>query len=565
MSKIKQRSFSKKTSLDLIEKGLNPIIAQLFSARGVKDLSQTTHKIDNLISPDLLLNSFKVGNFIADAIENKKKITIVADYDCDGATSCALALMGLRSMGAVIDYVVPNRFEFGYGLTTEIVDFALKNKKPNIILTVDNGIGSVEGVLNAKKKGIDVIITDHHLPGKILPDTEFIVNPNQPNCKFPSKNLAGVGVIFYVLIATRKILRDRNHFDISNQPKLNLLLDLVALGTITDIVKLDMNNRILVSQGLKLIRKNQGCIGIKTIFEVCNIKLSEATTQDLAFYIGPRLNAAGRLKDISLGIECLITNEYNQGISIAKELEIINHKRKNIQKIMNFDATKIIEKQRKKTKFTISMFDPNWHEGIVGIIASKIKEKYNKPTIIFANTKNKILKGSGRSIPGFHIRDSIDFISKKNPNLIKKFGGHSMAVGLSIENRYLEKFSREFEIIGKNLISQSDLKITYETDGSLDEKHLSINLINEINNQVWGQGFPYPSFCDEFIIISQNIIKNSHLKLKLKKKSFIFDAIWFNHSETVISPVKIIYKLDINKYNGQKKIQLIIDYVEKIL
>lgn len=546
----------------LCNQGIHPVLARIYAARTlfkIKDLSNT---LIDLHVPSGLLHMSEAVIYLANAIAAQKKMVIVADYDCDGATACAVGLRGLRSLGAKIDYIVPNRFEYGYGLTPKIVELTVNQKSPDIIITVDNGITSFSGILAAKSHGIDVIITDHHLPGKVLPDAHIIINPNQPACHFPSKNLAGVGVIFYILIALRTELRNRKIFDIHTQPKLDSLLDLVALGTIADLVELDANNRILVTQGLKRIRAGLMHTGIAALFRSAGRKTYCATVLDLGFTIGPRLNAAGRLADMSLGVECLITDDANKAWAIAQKLDTINRRRHDIEMQMQKTALNLLDDFNIHKKRTISLFDASWHQGVIGILASRLKDKFYRPTIAFASSDNNLIKGSGRSIPNFHLRDVLNLISKRIPSVIIEFGGHAMAVGLTIHSNNFDIFTRTFETIGYEQLTENQLEYVIETDGMLEETYYTVKFSHFINEQVWGQGFPLPLFFDYFKVLTQQILKEKHLKLLLEKNGQYYDAIWYKHTSLLSKYVTVIFQLDTNEYSHVTKLLLKIKYAE---
>jgi single-stranded-DNA-specific exonuclease len=487
---------------------------------------------------------------------------IVADYDCDGATACAVGLRGLRALGANVDYIVPNRFEYGYGLTPEIVALTVAEKAPDIIVTVDNGIASIDGVAEANRRGIEVVVTDHHLPADTLPDARVIVNPNQPACGFPSKNLAGVGVMFYVLLALRAELRKRGVFDAQTQPKLDALLDLVALGTVADVVKLDPNNRILVAQGLKRMRAGRVQPGIAALFRAAGREARRASPFDLGFGLGPRLNAAGRLADMSLGIECLTTDDEGRAWAIAQQLDTINRERRDIEAGMQDTALLLLDSFDPKNKTTISVFDASWHQGVIGIVASRLKDKFYRPTITFAPGGDGLLKGSGRSIAGFHLRDALDLVSKHAPTLIQKFGGHAMAAGLTIRADAFDAFAQAFEAVGRDWLTQAQLERVIETDGPLEEAYFTTQFIELIEGQVWGQGFAPPVFCDEFRVLNQRILKEKHLKLLLEKDGRRYDAIWFGHIDELPERATVAYRLDANEYNGVTRVQLLIEHAQ---
>ncbi|MFI4941158.1 MAG: single-stranded-DNA-specific exonuclease RecJ [Burkholderiales bacterium] len=564
MTRIVTRPYPFRTSELLRQQGVHPVLARLYAARGLADTRELSIELTALFAPSGLLHINDAAIYLADAIAARKKLVIVADYDCDGATACAVALRGLRAMGAQVDYIVPNRFEYGYGLTPEIVGLAVQEKSPDIIITVDNGIASVEGVAEANRRGIDVVVTDHHLPGDALPAARVIVNPNQPACGFPSKNLAGVGVMFYVLLALRAELRQRGAFDAQTQPKLDALLDLVALGTVADVVKLDANNRILVAQGLKRIRAGRMQAGIAALFRAAGREARRATPFDLGFAVGPRLNAAGRLADMSLGIECLTTDDPGRAWAIAQELDTINRERRGIEAEMQVTALAVLDNFSPKDSATISVFDASWHQGVIGIVASRLKDKYYRPTITFAPAGAGLIKGSGRSIAGFHLRDALDLVSKHAPTLIEKFGGHAMAAGLTIRADQFDAFAEAFEQVGRTWLDSRQLERVVETDGSLEDAYFTTQFIELIDAQVWGQGFAPPLFCDEFKVINQRILKERHLKLLLEKDGRNYEAIWFGHADALPAKARVAYRLDANEYNGITRVQLMVEHAEAV-
>jgi single-stranded-DNA-specific exonuclease len=562
MTRIATRSCPQRTSEMLRQGGIHPVLARLYAARGLSDPKDLSSELAALIAPSGLLHIDAAAVFLADAIAANKRMVIVADYDCDGATACATALRGLRAMGANVDFIVPNRFEYGYGLTPEIVALTAREKQPDIIITVDNGIASIDGVAEANRRGIEVVVTDHHLPADTLPDARVIVNPNQPACGFPSKNLAGVGVVFYVLLALRAELRRRGVFDAATQPKLDSLLDLVALGTVADVVKLDPNNRILVAQGLKRMRAGRMHAGVAALFRVAGRQARTATPFDLGFAVGPRLNAAGRLEDMSLGIECLLTDDEDRAWALAQQLNEINLKRREIEADMQDTALLHLDQFEPANSSTISVFDDSWHQGVIGIVASRLKEKFFRPTITFAPAGDGWIKGSGRSIPGFHLRDALDLVSKRAPSLIDKFGGHAMAAGLSIRADAFDAFSAAFEAVGRAWLSEHQLERVIETDGPLEDMYYTTQFIELMDGQVWGQGFAPPVFCDEFRVVSQRILKERHLKLLLEKNGARYDAIWFGHTESIGDRARVAFRLDANEYNGVTKVQLMVEHAE---
>jgi len=565
---IRPRGYPFRESEMLRQQGVHPVLARLYAARGLKNVSELSTELSALQPPAGLLHIDEAAVFLADAIGAKKKFIVVADYDCDGATACAVALRGLRMLGAKVNFIVPNRFEYGYGLTPEIVDLVVTTspERPDIIVTVDNGIASVEGVAAAKQHGMEVVVTDHHLPGATLPDARVIVNPNQPDCGFPSKNLAGVGVMFYVLLALRAEMRRRGLFDVASQPKLDQLLDLVALGTVADVVKLDANNRILVAQGLKRMRSGKMHAGIAALFRVAGRQPQNANPFDLGFAVGPRLNAAGRMDDMKVGIECLTTDDEGRAWEIAQQLNTLNSERREKEAEMQDAALLILEDFQARDSTTLCVFDESWHQGVIGIVASRLKDRFYRPTITFApggdSGYGPLIKGSGRSIPGFHLRDALDLVSKHEPGLIQKFGGHAMAAGLTIAARDLATFTAAFEAVGKQLLDPAQLERLIETDGPLEADYYSVDFIHLLEQQVWGQGFPAPTFSDEFRLISQRVLKERHLKLQLEKNGQRFDAIWFGHTDSLPSQINVAFRLDANEYNGVTRVQLLVEHIE---
>jgi single-stranded-DNA-specific exonuclease len=544
--------------------GVHPVLARVFASRGLQDVRELSSELSALIAPSGLRHIDQAAVFLADAIAAGKKMTIVADYDCDGATACAVALRGLRAMGAQVDYIVPNRFEYGYGLTPEIVELTAREKNPDIIITVDNGIASIDGVAEANRRGMEVVVTDHHLPAETLPAARVIVNPNQPECGFPSKHLAGVGVVFYVLLALRAEMRRRGVFDAATQPKLDHLLDLVALGTVADVVKLDANNRILVAQGIKRMRAGRMHAGVAALFRVAGRESRTASPFDLGFALGPRLNAAGRLENMALGIECLVTDDEGHAWAIAQQLNEINLKRREIEAEMQDTALLHLDDFQPTSSSTIAVFDAGWHQGVIGIVASRLKEKFFRPTMTFAPGADGWIKGSGRSIPGFHLRDALDLVSKKVPGLIDKFGGHAMAAGLTMRADSFDAFAAAFEAVGQAWLTEAQLERIVETDGPLEDAYYTNDFVELMAGQVWGQGFAPPVFCDEFKVVSQRILKDRHLKLFLEKNGRRFDAIWFGHTDAMGDKARVAFRLDANEYNGVTKVQLMVEHAEAI-
>ncbi len=544
----------------LISQGTNPFMAKLWAARGVSDINQTDTSWKQLLAPTLLTEVEKGARILADAIEQGKNLLIIADYDCDGATACAVGIRGLRMLGAKVDFMVPNRFETGYGLSPAVIDVMLEriSPKPDLIITVDNGIASVDGVAAAKSHGIDVLVTDHHLPGDVLPDAVAIINPNQVACDFPSKNLAGVGVIFYTMMALRAEMRKRGHFNHRPEPRLDSLADLVALGTVADVVKLDSNNRILVSQGLAKMRSGQMSIGIRALFDVAGTDPRQANSMDLGFKIGPRINAAGRLADMSIGIRCLISDDYDEALTLAKQLDEWNHTRRSIEQEMSSQAMEEIEGDNFTLKHSICVFNQEWHQGVVGIVASRLKEKFWKPTLAFAPGDEGEIRGSGRSVPDVHLRDALDLVSKRYPHLIQKFGGHAMAAGLTIAEKDFNSFIQAFDKAVVDISGKTNFSPLIETDGSLDLAYANAETAIALTQQVWGAGFPSPLFRDVFHVRNQRLLKDKHLKLQVMRGQQMFDAIWFNHTEELPETVELVYEFVPNYWNGNVYTQLMI-------
>jgi len=557
---IKQRTLNESAANALIAEGVTPLLARLFASRGVTQFKELSANLTNILPPDTLTNNQSMAKLLADAIAANKKLLVIGDYDADGATATAVAVKGLRAFGAQVEFLVPNRFKYGYGLTPEIVKLAAL-QKPDFIITVDNGIASVDGVAEANSLSMQVLVTDHHLPGQETPQAACIVNPNQRDCTFASKNLAGVGVMFYALLALRAELRERGMYVETPEPNLTELLDLVALGTVADLVKLDVNNRILVEQGLRRIRAGACAYGILALLKVSGRQPQNTTAQDLGFYIGPRLNAAGRLDDMTLGIQCLLAETESEATKLAAQLQELNLQRRSIEANMQEGASVALDDIEVANQFSISMFQPDWHQGVIGILASRIKEKYHRPTIAFADADNGLLKGSGRSVSCLHLRDALDLLSKQQPDLIIKFGGHAMAAGLTIKQADFERFNLSFELVVKSLITEADLDSILEVDGELNASEMTFKNAQTLERQVWGQGFAPPLFYDVFEVISQRILGEKHLKLSLKKDQTMIDAIYFNQAELLPNKIKAAYQLQTNTYNGMDKVQLNISHV----
>ncbi len=549
--------------------GLSPLLSRLYVGRGVVSKDEVDHSLKNLLPPDLLKGMGDAVELLTGLIRQQARILIIGDFDADGATSSVLMVHGLRSLGAEqVDYLVPNRFEYGYGLTPEIVEVALQ-RNPDLIVTVDNGISSHEGVDFARENGIKTLITDHHLPGNQVPKADAILNPNQQGCDFPSKNLAGVGVAFYLLSGVRRELRESHWFEHRSEPNMADYLDLVALGTIADVVPMDYNNRIMVQEGIRRIRAGRLRPGLKALSALSGNRIQTITSSDLAFGVAPRVNAAGRLEDISLGIECLLADDENRAQELASRLDKLNLERREIENEMKQQALNFLSalKLTKDTeeKVGICLYDEDWHQGVVGVVASRIKDKFHRPVVAFAKVSDSELKGSARSISGLHMRDVFETIAARNPDLLQKFGGHAMAAGLSLHPANLTTFAEQFDIEAKRWLTEEDLTQTVITDGNLGEDY-SISLAREIGQICpWGQGFPEPLFDDDFEIVDQRIVGGRHLKMKLRPLDGAdsIDAIAFNHDRLVEGRVKrIAYRLDVNEYRGMESLQLIVDCVD---
>lgn len=541
--------------------GIHPLLARLWAARGIDDPAHAQQGWSAMIPPLQLTHCDQAAALLADAIAAGKRMLVVADYDCDGATACAVALRALRRMGAVVEFLVPDRFETGYGLSPAVVELAARHPagKPDLLVTVDNGIASIDGVEAARMAGMDVIITDHHLPGDELPRALAIVNPNQPGCGFPSKHLAGVGVIFYLMLALRAELRRRGAFS-DNGPRLDDLADLVALGTVADVVKLDANNRLLVTQGLQRMRSGRMQAGVRALFEVAGRHPRNATAFDLGFALGPRINAAGRLADMSLGVHCLLTDDPAQATAYAQQLDAINQERRHIELAMREEAMHALTDTAAARAASVCVYHPEWHQGVVGLVASRLKEIYWRPALAFARCDDGTLRGSGRSVPDVHLRDVLDLVSKRHPGMILKFGGHAMAAGLTLTETAYESFVEGFDSAVRELSGLDSFEPIVETDGSLEPEFATIEVAGLLQDQVWGAGFPAPVFRDTFTVLHQRLLKEKHLKLFLQRGSQRFDAIWFNHVETLPERAELAYRLDRNEWNGRVSVQLVVEH-----
>lgn len=594
--KIVARDIPPRAAWALEQAGVHPLLARLYAARGVRAKDELDDGLARLLPPSGLKGIDTAARVLADAVQQHRRMVVVADYDCDGATACAVAVRGLRMLGAQhVDYLVPDRVTDGYGLTPPIAR-RVKERGADVLITVDNGIASVQGVAEAKALGLTVVVTDHHLPGPELPAADALVNPSQPECSFESKCIAGVGVMFYVLLALRAELRARGVFDVPSaagppqgasaplggsepraagsvgasrpQPKLDTLLPLVALGTVADVVKLDANNRRMVAQGLKRIRAGQMQPGIAALFHAAGRKAPAATTFDFGFALGPRINAAGRLADMTLGIECLLTDDPARAAELAGTLDGINRERREIEGGMREQAMLMAESlagESEEPPPAISVFDPDFHEGVVGIVASRIKDKLHRPTFVFAASsapgKEHELKGSGRSIPGFHLRDALDLVAKRHPGVILKFGGHAMAAGCTVAEEGFAIFEQAFAQVAQEWLDAATLTRRIETDGPLAPEYCRADIVDTLHREVWGQGFLPPTFSEEVQIVSQRLVgeAKNHLSLKLIHQGNPVDAIWFGHTEQLPARVVLAFRLDVNEWKGERRVQFLVE------
>lgn len=560
-NQIITRPVDKATTQTLVNQGIDPLLAQLFAARSITNHTEIETHLTAMLPFTGLKNINLASERLSQAIKTKEKILIVADYDADGATACAVGIRGLRAMGAIVDFLVPNRFEHGYGLTPVIADMAAQ-LGTQLLMTVDNGMGSIDGVRHARQLGMDVLITDHHLPASTLPDC-LIVNPNQPEDTFASKSLAGVGVMFYVLMALRQRLRQQNWFNERHpEPNLAQWLDLVALGTIADVVSLDHNNRILVAQGLRRIRAGKMQPGLRALFALAKRDYQRAQAFDLGFALGPRLNAAGRLDDMSIGIACLLCDEPDQAQLLAAQLDQLNRQRRQIETGILHEALNQFPAIDQTNSYSTVVYQPDWHQGVIGIVAGRLRERLHRPTIVFAPAEGGLLRGSGRSIEGLHLRDALDLVSKLQPELMVTFGGHAMAAGLSIEADKLSQFQTVFEQVCQQLLTPDDLKQYHLTDGSLATQYLNLQTAQQLTTYVWGQGFAEPRFCDEFEVLWQRPVGINHLKLGLRKQTQQCEAMVFGCTDTLPDHVRLVYRLVANEWQKQWELQLYVDYWE---
>ncbi|MEY4979580.1 MAG: single-stranded-DNA-specific exonuclease RecJ [Pseudomonadota bacterium] len=559
----------------LEQSGIHPLLARLYAARGITHPDELDDALTRLLPPDSLRGAPEAARALADAMTAGQRICIVADYDCDGATACAVGLRGLRMLGAPLgfggaQFLVPDRVTDGYGLTPTLAQ-RVKAQGADVLVTVDNGIASLEGVRVARALGLQVIVTDHHLPALhngqvVLPEDCIIVNPNHPGCTFQSKAMAGVGVMFYVLLALRAELRQRGCFTAQTQPRIDKLLPLVALGTVADVVRLDANNRRLVAQGLKRVRAGAMPPGMAALFRVAARQPDKASSFDFGFALGPRLNAAGRLADMTLGIECLCTDDAARADELARILDGINRERKAIEGDMRDQALMMAEAlfdESEEPPAALTVFDPDFHEGVVGIVASRLKDKLHRPTFVFAASaaagKEHELKGSGRSIAGFHLRDALDLVAKRHPGVLLRFGGHAMAAGCTIDEEHLDTFDTALQQVAHEWLDAATLQRRLEADGPLDKQYRRADVVDTLHQSVWGQGFAPPVFCEEVTIVSQRLVGEKHLALKLKHQGDLVDGIWFGHTTPLPERVKLAFRLDADEWQGQRRVRFLVE------
>ena len=570
---LRPRDVPPRVSFALEQAGVHPLLARLLAARGVRSADELDEAPSRLLPPQQLKGAAEAGRLLADAIAARRRICVVADYDCDGATACAVALRGLKLLCATPDtlgYVVPDRVVHGYGLTPAIVDLALANRgaqRPDLLVTVDNGIASFEGVAHARAAGLQVLVTDHHLPAApqgavAVPDADVIVNPNQPGCDFASKAIAGVGVMFYVLLAARAELRARGAFDAAAQPKLESLLDLVALGTVADVVRLDANNRRLVALGLRRVRAGRLQPGLAALFHAAGRDPARAAGFDFGFAIGPRINAAGRLSDMTLGIECLVTDAPARAAELARQLDAINRERREVESGMRERAEAALEHLLPAEAVpppALALFDESFHEGVVGIVAGRVKDRLHRPTFVFARGGDGRLKGSGRSIAGFHLRDALDLVAKRHPGLLLRFGGHAMAAGCTLAEGGVETFDAALRAVAAEWLDAATLTRTLRTDGPLAVEWFNVQTAALLDAQVWGPGFEPPVFCDEVQVLQQRLVGEKHLKLRLRHAGQERDGIWFGRTEPLPERTQLAYRLALDEWNGRQRVQMVVE------
>jgi single-stranded-DNA-specific exonuclease len=550
----------------LEQAGVHPLLARLYAARGVNTADALDASLAKLLPPTGLKGVQQAAELLANAMAANQHLCVVADYDCDGATACAVAVRGLRLLGAKrVSYLVPDRVVDGYGLTPPIAE-RVKASGADVLITVDNGIASVDGVARARALGLQVLVTDHHLPAEVLPEADAMVNPNQPGCTFESKSLAGVGVMFYVLLVLRALLRERGAFTLEQQPKLDTLLPLVALGTVADVVKLDANNRRLVAQGLARVRKGQMPPGMAALFAAAGRQSAQCSAQDFGFALGPRINAAGRLSDMTLGIECLITDEVARATELATQLDRINRERRDIEGDMRAQALELAQEMfdpDEPAPPALCVFDPDFHEGVVGIVAARLKDIHHRPTFVFAPSqaegKEHELKGSGRSIPGFHLRDALDLVAKRHPGVLLRFGGHAMAAGCTIDEDQLATFEEALQEVAQAWLDESTLQRRLETDGPLAPEYRRPDLADSLAAEVWGQGFAPPVFNEVVEVTSQRLVAEKHLSLKLKHQGQLVDGIWFGRVEPVPAQAHLAFRIETDAWQGQRRVRFVVE------
>ena len=567
--RLQLRDVPPRAVFTLEQAGAHPLLARLLAARGVRDAAELDDGLAHMLDPCTLHGAAAAASLLADVLQRRRRLCVVADYDCDGATACAVLLRGLRLLGAQPDalhFVVPDRTVHGYGLTPAVVDLA-RASRSDLLVTVDNGIASFDGIAHARALGLQVLVTDHHLPALVggevrLPDADVIVNPNQPGCGFASKTLAGVGVVFYVLLATRSEMRARGAFDAATQPRLDALLDLVALGTVADVVRLDANNRRLVAQGLKRIRAGRMHAGVAALFQVAARDARRASAFDFGFALGPRINAAGRLADMTLGIECLLTDDASHALQLAHALDAINRQRREVEAGMHEQAQAWLERlaadDAGAPPHALALFDPDFHEGVVGIVAGRLKDKLHRPAFVFARGADGQLKGSGRSIAGFHLRDALDLVAKRHPQLLRRFGGHAMAAGCTLAESDFAAFDAALRQVAGEWLDAATLTRTLHTDGPLALQWFNTETAALLESQVWGQGFEPPLFCDEVDVLQQRLVGDKHLKLRVRLGGELRDAIWFGHAEPLGSRVRLAYRLGVDQWQGRQRVQMLV-------
>lgn len=557
---INRRKINESAHDALVSNGVHPTLARLFAARGIESPADLDSSLSGLLPVAGLLNIDSAATILADAITDDQHVVVTCDFDVDGCSAGAVVVRAMRMMGMKrIDFAMPNRVRHGYGLSPLLVEEVIERYSPDFIMTVDCGISSFDGIAKARDLGVEVLVTDHHLPADRIPEALCIVNPNQHGCRFASKSLAGVGVAFYVMLAVRAELRGRGAFAGKQEPNLGALLDMVALATVADVVKLDLNNRILVKQGLQRIRNGKACAGIAALMKVANKDIRKATVFDMGFIVGPRLNAAGRMADMSVGMRCLLTDDPIEAEKLATELDATNRERREVESSMKDEALSMLDKIDANDRFSLVLFDESWHQGVSGIVASRIREKFNRPTIVFATGEDGKIKGSGRSITGLHLRDALDMVDKRHPGLLLSFGGHAMAAGMSCHASRIDDLRDAFEAVCRELLDESSLQTITETDGDIHNRDMTPEFVRLIDDVVWGQGFPPPVFDGLFTIKEQRVLKDTHLKLKLDKDGKEFDAIWFFHADPIDgSAVRAIYTPGINEWNGRVSVQMLI-------